>query len=80
LKWVAEGAAECGLRFYGTYGEDESPLAQAVREAGLVFKGRISRPRFWDIVADGLSDLHASNLVRKVAQGSANHRRCWQCA
>ena len=48
LKWVAEGAAECGLRFYGTYGEDESPLAQAVREAGLAFKGKISWPRFWD--------------------------------
>jgi uncharacterized protein (DUF2235 family) len=48
LKWIAEGAAECGLRFYGTYGEDESPLSKAVREAGLVFKGAISRPRFWD--------------------------------
>lgn len=48
LKWIAEGAAECGLRFYGTYGEDESPLSKAVREAGLVFKGKISRPRFWD--------------------------------
>ena len=48
LKWVAEGAADCGLRFYGTYGEDESPLSAAVREAGLVFNGRISRPRFWD--------------------------------
>jgi uncharacterized protein (DUF2235 family) len=48
LKWIAEGAAECGLRFYGSYGADESPLSIAVREAGLVFKGRISRPRFWD--------------------------------
>ncbi len=48
LKWVAEGAAECGLRFYATYGEDESPIDKAVREAGLVFNGRISRPKFWD--------------------------------
>ncbi len=48
LKWIAEGAAECGLRLYGSYGEDESPLSIAVREAGLVFKGKISRPRFWD--------------------------------
>jgi uncharacterized protein (DUF2235 family) len=48
LKWVAEGAAACGLRFYATYGEDESPLNNAVREAGLVFKGQISRPKFWD--------------------------------
>jgi hypothetical protein len=48
LKWIAEGAADCGLRFYGSYGGDESPLSIAVREAGLVFSGRISRPRFWD--------------------------------
>ena len=48
LKWIAEGAVECGLRFYAKYGEDESPLDQAIREAGLVFNGRISRPRFWD--------------------------------
>jgi uncharacterized protein (DUF2235 family) len=48
LKWVAEGAAECGLRFYGKYGEDESPLAQAVRDASLAFNARISRPKFWD--------------------------------
>ncbi|MBP9234047.1 MAG: DUF2235 domain-containing protein [Hyphomonadaceae bacterium] len=48
LKWIAEGAAECGLRFYGKYGEDESPLDQAIREAGLVFNARISRPKFWD--------------------------------
>jgi len=48
LKWIAEGAAECGLRFYGTYGEDESPLSKTIREAGLVFKGKITRPRFWD--------------------------------
>ena len=48
LKWIAEGAADCGLRFYGTYGDNESPLSAAVREAGLVFNGRISRPRFWD--------------------------------
>jgi hypothetical protein len=45
---IAEGAADCGLRFYGSYGGDESPLSIAVREAGLVFSGRISRPRFWD--------------------------------
>jgi uncharacterized protein (DUF2235 family) len=48
LKWIAEGAAECGLRFYATYGQDESPLDKAIREAGLVFNGRISRPKFWD--------------------------------
>lgn len=48
LKWIAEGAAECGLRFYAKHGDDESPLEQAVREGGLVFNARISRPKFWD--------------------------------
>jgi uncharacterized protein (DUF2235 family) len=48
LKWIAEGAAECGLRFYAPHGGDESSLDRAVREAGLVFNGRISRPKFWD--------------------------------
>lgn len=48
LKWIAEGAADCGLRFYATYGDDESPIDQALREAGLCFDGRISRPKFWD--------------------------------
>jgi len=62
LKWIAEGAAECGLRFYGTYGEDESPLSKAVREAGLVFKGRISRPRFWD----SLSPMNYPFASRKI--------------
>lgn len=62
LKWIAEGAAECGLRFYGTYGEDESPLSKAVREAGLVFKGRISRPRFWD----SLSPMNYPLASRKI--------------
>ncbi len=62
LKWIAEGAAECGLRFYGTYGEDESPLAQAIREAGLVFNGRISRPRFWDSLSPMNYPLHARRI------------------
>jgi uncharacterized protein (DUF2235 family) len=62
LKWVAEGAAECGLRFYGTYGEDESPLHKAVREAGLVFNGRISRPKFWD----SLSPMNYPMASRRI--------------
>ncbi len=62
LKWIAEGAADCGLRFYGTYGEDESPLSKTVREAGLVFKGRISRPRFWD----SLSPMNYPFASRKI--------------
>lgn len=44
LKWVAEGAAAAGLRFYATYGDDESPLDAALRSAG--FDSPISRPSF----------------------------------
>lgn len=62
LRWIAEGAAECGLRFYGTYGEDESPLAQAVREAGLIFDARISRPKFWD----SLSPMNYPIYTRRI--------------
>lgn len=30
LKWIADGAAEAGLRFYGDYGDDISPLSAAI--------------------------------------------------
>lgn len=43
LKWIAEGAAKAGLRFYATYGADESPLDEALRIAG--YDAPISRPR-----------------------------------
>jgi uncharacterized protein (DUF2235 family) len=62
LKWVAEGAAECGLRFYAKHGDDESPLDEAVRKAGLVFDGRISRPKFWD----SLSPMNYSMGSRRI--------------
>lgn len=42
LKWIVEGAQAAGLRFYATYGDDESPLDQRLREAG--FESPISRP------------------------------------
>lgn len=47
LKWIAEGAAACGLRFYETYGDDESPMKKQLREAGLQFDAPIKRPGFW---------------------------------
>lgn len=62
LKWIAEGAAEAGLRFYATYGDDESPLSAAVRKAGLVFDGRISRPKFWD----SLSPMNYPMASRRI--------------
>lgn len=43
LKWISEGAVAAGLRFYATYGEDESPLTAALRQAG--YDAPISRPR-----------------------------------
>lgn len=45
LKWIAEGARDAGLRFYATYGDDESPLDQRMREAGMCFDADIVRPR-----------------------------------
>lgn len=47
LKWMAEGAAEMGLRFYATYKEDQSPLAAALLDADLAFDQPISRPAWW---------------------------------
>jgi uncharacterized protein (DUF2235 family) len=45
LKWIFEGARDAGLRFYDTYGEDRSPLDEALSRAGLCFDAEISRPR-----------------------------------
>ncbi len=71
LKWIAEGAGGCGLRFYGTYGEDESPLDKAVREAGLVFNGRISRPKFWN----SLSPMNYPIYSRRIWVAKARKDR-----
>ena len=44
LKWVTNGAAAEGLRFYGEYGNDASPLAEAIRKAA--FDAKPDRPSF----------------------------------
>ncbi len=44
LKWITDGAAAEGLRFYGTEGGDTSPLAEAVAKAA--FDARPDRPTF----------------------------------
>lgn len=67
LKWIAEGAAACGLRFYGTYGEDESPLDKALREAGLSFDAPITRPSFWK----SLSPMNYPIYSRRIWQGKS---------
>lgn len=47
LKWIAEGAAAQGLRFYATHGDDESPLDETLRHADLSFEAPIKYPSFW---------------------------------
>lgn len=55
LKWIAEGAAEAGLRFYGDYGDDLSPLSAAIsrgtrdaRPSGVPLV-RILHPMNWPL-------------------------------
>ena len=43
LKWITDGAAAQGLRFYATYGNDKSPLDDATKGADACFGARISR-------------------------------------
>lgn len=45
LKWIADGAAACGLQFYETRGAERSPLRTALDRAG--FDAPITRPNFW---------------------------------
>jgi uncharacterized protein (DUF2235 family) len=60
LKWVAQGAAAQGLRFYGTYGQAESDLHCTLREAGIdedeafglrEYDYKISKPAMWRMVS-----------------------------
>lgn len=48
LKWVTDGAREAGIRFYATYGDDASPLDEAI--AKLNGAARVSRPPLLGIV------------------------------
>lgn len=47
LKWVTDGARQAGLRFYATYGDDASPLDEAL--ARLDANGRVTRPPIFRI-------------------------------
>ena len=55
LKWIADGAAAAGLRFYGTYGDDASPLTEAISKGSLdarpsgVPLGRLLQPVHWPL-------------------------------
>ena len=71
LRWITQGASEAGLRFYATYGADESPVDQALREAGLCFDGRISKPRFWD----SLSPMNYPIYSRRIWAAKARKDR-----
>ena len=48
LKWIAEGAAKQGLRFYEKHGNDESLFDAKMAEADLVFDRPIKRPPLLD--------------------------------
>ena len=65
LKWIAEGAAACGLRFYAAHGSDESPLDKTLREAGLKFDAPITRPSFWK----SLSPMNYPIYSRRIWTG-----------
>jgi uncharacterized protein (DUF2235 family) len=64
LKWIAEGAAACGLRFYAKYGEDQSPLDKALHEAGLSFDAPITRPSFWKSLSPMNYPIYARRIWR----------------
>ncbi|MCL4716241.1 MAG: DUF2235 domain-containing protein [Hyphomonadaceae bacterium] len=69
LKWIAEGARDAGLRFYATYGDDESPLDRALREAG--FDGRISRPQ----LSKAWQPIHYPFRTRRIWRDKAKPTR-----
>jgi uncharacterized protein (DUF2235 family) len=51
LKWVAEGAAKRGLRFYAKHGDDISPMEEEIKRAGPdVYRASLGRGKFWDIL------------------------------
>ncbi len=64
LKWVAEGAANAGLRFYAKHGEDTSPLDDTLTKSGLRFDAKITRPNF----LGALAPLNYPLKQRKVWQ------------
>lgn len=66
LKWMAEGAAAMGLRFYGSYGDDHSPMAAALKEAELAFDAPISRPAWWKQL---LMPIHYALRARRIWAG-----------
>lgn len=62
LKWMAEGARDAGLRFYATYGEDRSPLDDALRDEGMCFDSDMSRTRG----LDALNPMNYPWRTRKI--------------
>jgi len=68
LKWIAEGAAACGLRFYAKHGEDESPLDITLREAGLSFDAPITRPSFWKSLSPMNYPIYTRQVWRRKGQ------------
>jgi uncharacterized protein (DUF2235 family) len=68
LKWIAEGAAACGLRFYAKHGGDESPLDRTLREAGLSFDAPITRPSFWKSLSPMNYPIYTRRIWRRKGE------------
>jgi uncharacterized protein (DUF2235 family) len=71
LQWITEGAAACGLRFYATYGSDESPLDKALREAGLKFDAPIKSPSFWKSLSPMNYPIYSRRIWNQEQEPSA---------
>jgi uncharacterized protein (DUF2235 family) len=50
LKWITDGARDAGLRFYASYGDDHSPLDDALRGVADCYQAPITRVRGWDAI------------------------------
>jgi len=69
LKWISDGARDAGLRFYATYGNDESPLDETLREAG--FDGPITRPK----LSKAWQPVHYPFRTRRIWRGKTKPTR-----
>lgn len=63
LKWICDGAAKAGLRFYAQWGADKSPLHEALETASAT--GVPARLPWWK----ALQPLHYPLRARKVWSG-----------
>jgi uncharacterized protein (DUF2235 family) len=63
LKWMTEGAAEMGLRFYDSYGDDRSPAAELIEGSGLAYDAPITRAPWWKAL---VYPVHFPGRLRRI--------------